>query len=357
MNFQDPVGAHRIAGIPLTGQTWADETINGDDIAGVIFQDCVFERLTLEGVILEQTMFLNSRFEDCVFRDCQITRTRWIGCEGSGIRISGGELEEAVFSQCRWKELEIDQTGLRMVLSENRFGRFALNGAGSTQQNLTISDCEFESVLAENANWTQGTAVGTALEAWSMDGAHFEQCSFIKATGNGVDFSSVEFQSCNLFQGEFKEARFRMGKGSIFAECDLSEANFSEAQVEGALFVKSNATGANFERAQLNNALFPKATLASARFAGASALRSVWTEADLTEADLSGMDATGGVFRNAIFAGADVQGAVLAETDLHGVEETLQGAVLRDSRGTIESRAEREKEALNPPQSPSSAES
>ena len=50
------------------------------------------------------------------------------------------------------------------------------------------------------------------------------------------------------------------------------------------------------------------------------------------------------MFRNASFKDANVANARFVETDLHGVEETLDGADLRDSRGTVTWRAEREAE-------------
>ena len=350
MEFKDPVGAHRSAGIPVTDRTWTDEQIQGEDVKGVIFQNCVFERVRLDSIALNETTFLDSRFDDCVFDNCQIVETCWVNCSGSGLRISNGVFREAVFSQNHLSELTIEQSGDQITLAQNTIGTFALNGAGGKQYSLTISGCKFRKFSAENALWTHASVVELDASVWSMDNAVFDQCSLVKTIGEGVDFSAIRFQACNLYQGMFRGARFRFAEKSIFAECELSEADFIGASLAGAMFSKSIAVGARFNQACLDGALFPKATLTGANMSGASAKQSIWIDADLTTADLTGMDAYRGSFRNAILKDAIVTNARFVETDLHGVKEPLEGADLRDSRGSVDWRAELEEQAKANPQ-------
>lgn len=344
MQFRNPYGAHRTAGIPVVGRTWTDADIEEDDIAGVLFQDCVFERVRLVRSTLEKTIFLNSRFDDCVLEDCKVVETHWNGCEGEGLRIVGGELRGAVLAQAKLKRLDIEQAGDGLVLAESEIERLAFNGAGCKQNAIILSGSTFGAFLAENAQWQGGSAVEVDLTTWTLDNASFERCSFIRAIGNAMDFSTVCFESCNLYQSEFREARFRAAQGSIFAECELVEADFSEAMLDGALFANADARHASFERARLAVALFPKATLSGVRLSGAMASGSVWTDANLTGAQLTSMDASRAIFRNARLDDADVENASFVETDLHGVEVPLTGADLRDSRGSVAWRAERDKE-------------
>ena len=345
MQFRDPVGAHRNTGVPLTGRSWKDEQLQDDDLAGVIFNDCSFERVRLERLNLEQAMFLNCRFDDCVFADCRLVRTRWLECNGAGVRISGGELSEPLFSQTRLSRVELAQSGWMLVLAESEFEHLVFDGQGCDQDTVTISGCTFGSVLAESASWRNGTAVGVDLGSWSLENAKFERCSFIRAIGNGADFSKVRFESCNMYQSRLREARLHWAEGSIFAECELSGADFTEASLKGALFSKSNAEHARFARACLDGAMFPGATLVAADFAGAVARQSVWMGADLTGANFEGVDAFRATFRNAVLEDTEVTNARFVEADLHGVEETLSGADLRGARGTVDWRAEREAQA------------
>ena len=350
MAFKDAHGAHRTAGIPVVGTAWRDTEIRGDDIAGVIFQDCVLERVRLREADLWQTMFVDTRFEDCEFVDCRLLRTQWVKCSGAGLRITGeGEFSEAVFSECRFRDLVIGQSGDRIVLGNCALGRLAFDDHGCRQTGLTVSDCTFDAVAAENAAWTSASAVAVDFDGWSIDGGVLEQCMFVQSSAQGQDLSNVRFDRCNLFKSDLREARLRRAPGSIFAECDCADADFADAELDGALFAKTSAPKARFTGASLANAMFPDAVLVGADFSRAAARHSVWTGADLADADLSGVDAYRATFRNARLDGAHVQGARLVEADLHGVEASLDGADVRDARGTTEWRSEREREARRTP--------
>ena len=349
MAFKDPHGAHRTAGIPVVGTAWRDTELRGDDIAGVIFQDCVLERVRLSQADLWQTMFVDTRFEDCEFVDCRLLRTQWVKCSGAGLRIRGGEFSEAVFSECRFRDLAIERSGDRIVLGGCALGRLAFNDDGRNQSALTVSDCTFEAVAAEHAAWRSASAVAVDLSGWSIDGGAFEQCMFVQSSAAGKDLSTVRFDRCNFVRSDFREARVRQAPGTIFAECDCTEADFAGAELDGALFAKTSAPGARFTGASLTNAMFPDAVLVGADFSQAVATQGVWIGADLSDADLSGLNAYRATFRNGLLEGARVQGARLVEADLHGVEASLDGADVRDARGTTDWRAEREREARRAP--------
>ena len=345
MAFKDPYGAHRKAGIPLVGGTWRDQEIAGDDIAGMILKDCVFERVRLTGTSLWQTVFVDSRLDDCEFVDCRLFRTQWVNCRGSGFRVVGGELSEAAFAECQFEELALDRSGDRTIFGSCNLGRIAFNEDGRNQRGITFSNCKFATVAADNVRWESATGVAVDFAAWSLDGAVLDRCMFVEAAARGLDLSNVRFTSCNLHKGDFREARIRQAPGSIFAESNCTDADFVEAELTGALFAKVEAPRARFTRAKLGNAMFPNSTLVGADFSGAFATQSVWNGADLTDANFERVDAYRSTFRNSVLTDTRVDGARLVEADLHGVEASLTGADLRGARGTIDWRAEREKEA------------
>ena len=341
--FKDPYGAHRRAGVPLVGGSWQNAEIADDDIAGVVFQDCVFERVRMTGSSLWQTMFVNCRFDDCEFTGCRLFRTQWINCSGAGFRVAGGEFAEAVFSECRFDELALGRSGDRIVFGSCELARVAFLGDGCMQRGLTVSDCLFRTVTAEHARWDSATAVAVDFGVWSLRDAVFERCMFVHSRAPGFDFSNVRFSACNLYKSDFRKAIFGAAPGSIFAESDCTESDFTEADLTGALFSKTVAAGARFTGAKLVNAMFPESTLTGADFSGVTARESVWNGADLTDANFEGVDAYRSTFRNSVFKGTRLDGARLVEADLHGVDASLAGADLRGARGT-DWRAEREKE-------------
>ena len=340
--FRNPVGAHRNAGVPLSGKTWRDRQIDGDDLAGVLFHDCTFERVRMKRVNLRQTSFVDSRFVDCVFDDCELVETLWISCSGTGFQIERGRASQLLVSGCKLSRLGFTQSGQQVTLAESSIDHLVFDGPGCHQNSLTISGCTFSEFVVENAVWQGGTLVGLNMDVCSLDGARFERCSFIQSTGEGIDLSKVRFESCNLYQSVLPKGRFSWAERSIFAECDLTEADFSQAALSGALFAKATAPRSRFDRAVLDGAMFPKAILTGASFTDATAKQSVWLDADLTDADLQGMDAWRSTFRNATLKGAEVTNARFLEADLHGVAETLDGADLRGARATEAWRAEYE---------------
>lgn len=344
MEFNDPVGAHQKAGIPVLGEVWQDVAVVGEDVSSYIFQDCTFERVRLEGMNLEQTMFINTRFDDCAFIDCRLAKTVFNACGGAGFGILEGHLESPVITDCRFERLVVAQAGSGVTLAESALDEVMFEGEGTRQNVLTISGCEIKALHAEHAIWHNASAVEVDLGVWALAHAAFTRCSFIRSEAVGVDLSDVEFDACNLYESNLAEARVRNAAGSIFADCNLARANFDGAALTGALFSKANAAGASFERAELEGAMFPHSVLVGARLAGCRAHGSVWNDADLTDADLGNFDAYRSAFRNAVFRGANVAGARFVESDLHGVEETLAGADLRDCRDTVEWRAEHERE-------------
>ena len=348
MAFRDYEGAHRHAGIPVAGRIWRDELLQDDNIGGMIFQDCVFERVRLVRINLAGTIFLNARFDDCVFEDCNFQQTAFTNCTGERLCIRGGGLYAAILTQAELRQLEIEQTGNAVVLAESQIDSLAFDGPGRVQHDLTISGCKTGEVLAENVVWRGASAVQADLSVWTLANAKFTRCSFIRTQASGVDLGDVRFDSCNLYQSTFDGARLRWAERSIFAECGLAGADFAQAKLSGALFSKVAADDANFERAELASAMFPDADLKGARFAGASARNSVWLRANLAAADFASVDAWRGSFRNAVLKGADVANASFVEADLHGVEESLAGADLRQSRGSVDWRADRETESAEP---------
>ena len=346
VNWKDPVGAHRQAGIPMVGVTWKDVDLDDADLGGMIFQNCTFERVRLTGASLWRTMFVNCRIDECVFVDCKVFHTQWHECTGSGITLrgDGGELNEAILSQSELENVVIEQAGMRFVLGDNRIGNIAFNGAGTEQRSLTISGGSADAVLAENARWWHASVLDAHLAEWRLDNANLEQCAFIRADAEDLDLSSTTFTRCNLFRSKFAKAKIRSAEGSIFAECDLEEADLVEARLDGALFARADAPRIRLSRAHIDRAMFPEAKLMEADITGASARESAWTGADLSRAHLEGIDAFRASFRHACLAGAHLDGARLVEADLHGVEDTLTGADTRGARETVDWRFEREKE-------------
>lgn len=345
MQFAYPYEAHRRAGIPVQGQSWRAATYSDEDLAQVMLDDCHFEDVVFERADLRRALFTNCVIERCEFRDCRLEGIVFSDCTGAGIRIVGGSLAELVIAQTQWDRLAVEQSGAQLAMTESRFGAIDFNGDGTVQRTLTLSGVSMERLRAENAVWTDATAVALDLAKCDLAGASLTRATFINADGRKQDLRNVSFESCNLYRSDLSGSRLSRATRSIFAECNLEDADFSDAELEGALFASARAARACFDGAKLTSAMFPKAQLQDASFRDVSARTSVWTEADLTGARLARLDAFQSVFRNACLAKADCTGASFVSADLHGVQESLEGADTRDARGTLDWRAEVERDS------------
>lgn len=347
MQFAFPYKAHRQAGIPISGETWQDQTYADQDLVGVIFSECKFVNLHLVRIDFSKCIFNSCYFDKCTFTDCTLYQTQLASCTGTEIVISGGVLEEAVVSEMNLRLLVIRQLAWRLVIAESEIDILRFQDAGLEQNQMTLSGCTLQRLEAVGAHWLDGMAVKLDLSICEFGEAEFERTGFVRANATDLDLSRLKFRSCNLYQSNLSRARIRHAESSIFAECQLTEANLMQAILNGSLFVKAKAEGARFDGASLNNALFPEATLTGASFAGATAISSVFNEADLTDANLAQTDATSAIFRHANLTGANVDGASFVTAQLHGAEGNLDGADTTGSQGTIEWRAEREREAMD----------
>ena len=344
MAFTNPFEAHRNVGIPMQQGTWTDHRFEGEDWAGMTFQDCVFERTVFDSVNLLQAKFVECRFVDCSFDACRVINTSMTKCTGTSVRLQGGTCRELVLSECDFGELYIGCTGRQLLFSQCGFGELHFGDTGLRQEVMTLSDCEIGTLFAADAEWIDGSAVGVDLANWRISGASFTRCSFIRTVAEGVDLSSATFVSCNLYQAHLRGATFRSVEKCMFAECELDDADLSDARAQGSLYAKSHAHRCRFDSASMSGALFPETDLTGASFEGADAPGSVWVDANLTDANLERLSALRGTFRNACLTGATMHGSDLREADLHGVEGDLTAADTRDARGSVEWRAERERE-------------
>lgn len=349
IKWSDPIGAHRNAGLPVQGEEWSKQEFVGDDLAGVIFQDCRFSGVHFREADLTQANFVECQIDDSLFDSCKIRQTTFVKCTGSGLRVAGTSAEVLVFAACNFSEVALGEKTMHSVVTESSIERLALDGPGVEQYGLTVSGSELGQFFLENARWSQCSAVEVDLSAWAYTNAHFDSCSFVKVKAPGADLRDVRFHRCNLYRSQLEGTKFHNAEGSIFSECEMREAEFVGASLTGALFSKVKADESRFDRAVLDNAMFPGASLVGAQFPGIHAHVSVWTDANLEGANLENADCYQSVFRNAILKDASVVGASFRECDLHGVEDSLAGADLTGSRESVAWRQESESFARRPP--------
>ena len=344
-HFSDPFTAHRNVGIPVVGERWENQTYESEDMAGVVFVNCEFDKVTFKDTNFIRSAFVKTTFNDCVMEGCQFEGTIFTECSGTGIAMTGdGDMKTTVISQSRFDSFTVAIPSRGLTFSEGHVKRLSFERNGCSPHSLTFSDLGYDEWLAENTEFEYGSLIGIDISKATLTGASMKNTCLIRIQASGNDLSTWKIIMCNLFQANLAGAKLRHSETSIFAECDLQEADFVDADIRQSLFPECNASRANFQGATLEQCGFPKGVLVGADFTRANAPQSIWIEADLTDATLDGMNAYRSTFRNANLAGASVQDTRLVEADLHGVEQSLDGADTTSARGSVEWRAELERE-------------
>ena len=343
--FRDPHGAHRNVGIPVSGVRWSGYESRGEDLRGMIFQECTFEDVSFIGCQLEKTIFIQCTLDGVTVEDCALDLTQWVQCTGRRIRIGSSDktLLQPVFAGSKLTELIVGARCDRLIVSDCALESIAFEGAGLEQYGLTISGGAIERVQAAQVRWQMGSILKAKLAGWDLSGAVLTQCALVEASGEEVDLVETTFERCNLHGSQLPGVQLRRIEGSIFSACDMTGADLKGSTANQTLMVQSDLRQVRLAGAELGGAILSESDLRGADVTGAQAPRSVWMKSDLRDAVLDRLHAPWSSFAHARFAGATVEGARLENCDLHGVTDLPPGALTAGARGTIEWRAERER--------------
>jgi uncharacterized protein YjbI with pentapeptide repeats len=131
-------------------------------------------------------------------------------------------------------------------------------------------------------------------------------------TGEAIDFPGDTLSGATLRGAELHRA--------LFVDLDVSNCDFTDANLRSAAFVRSVGTGATFVRARLMAAFMNDARLDKANFREANVSAADFRQSDLRQSDLTDADAG---FAN--FFGCDLRGAIFV---VRRIEDAfLRGAV------------------------------
>jgi fluoroquinolone resistance protein len=148
-----------------------------------------FKRLDLKNVIIREATFCECRFLRCDFSEALLQSCRFMDC---------------TFEDCTMKMINVEDTAFIRV----KFSQCNLLGVDWTQ-----------------ASWSDWAAKTGSLE--------FEHCNLQYAGFLGLNLRKMKLKNCTAHE-------------TMFAESNLSEADFEGTDFTGAVFLRTNLTGANF---------------------------------------------------------------------------------------------------------------
>jgi len=199
-----------------------------------------FSEADLTGGKSDRNYFYFGNFNKAIMNDFTFMQTAFILSDLQSVELNNAKIELTSFRSTNLSGVKLKNAYLRAV----GFG----SEGGNTSDNITslrgadLSGAEFSFVDFENCD-----ASGA-----NFAGANFDHhCKFENADLSGCNFSGVYAKGCtfysNLSNVDFSNANVR---GVDFRHSNLSNADFSNADIRGANFTGSNTEGVNFTGAK-----------------------------------------------------------------------------------------------------------
>ena len=318
--------------LDLAGTSWVGGDLGGQDLSSLDLTDIDLRQANLQATVWNSSVLTGANFSEQDLREIDLSQvTKLVGA-----RFDGANLTCPSESTCDPLKDAIDLTGVR-------FRDASVAGVSFRKRDLTGADFSFADL--SGADLGEVTATEANFSSASVSGVKFDGAELRSSRFDSTFFACAADESCEPFAGALglAGARFRAaGLAYVRFEgdpepLDLSDADFSEANLVGTQFVNVNALGARFDLlvgvcagsglcadfsgATLSDGVRP-ASFVQAQLSGVSL-----DTKDLRGVDLSGASLIGSSFVGADLSGADLGGASLESADL--TSANLAGTDLR----------------------------
>ncbi|MBL8736752.1 MAG: DUF2169 domain-containing protein [Planctomycetes bacterium] len=289
----------------------AGTELQDEDLSGLDLSGCALAGARLDGVVFAGCNFQRADLHGTSFRGAVLQGADLAHADLSGAILDGADCTGASFAGARLAGSSLARTNLE---KQNLVG-------------LDLSGCRGESVRFAGAD----------LRQCKLNGAAFPKGDFAGSKLAGADCTGLDLQNARLHTADAKGANFQRAilRGMRGDDgCNLADADFRHANLEGVVIEFGNLHGADLRYASVRNALltgtdlgqsdlsradFERASLADANLTGARLLQTNLRYASLERCEMKGADA-----RQANFYGAglwetktelcDLREAILAST-------------------------------------------
>lgn len=287
---------------------------------------------------LTMANFSMGRFSNAIFRDADLTHTYFGDANLSGSDFTGAIVKEAVFHS---STITLEQLYSTKSYSEDKdlggvdFGCLDLSSADFTGINLTdsswvstvLEETKFKNTDLTNADFRSADLTGANFSGAKIAGANFNEATVSGSqlgsaqtdwTGtnvHGVDLSALNLTGYTMANADLSGAILKAN--ASFWYTDLTNANLSEANLEGIKFYASTLSGANFSHAVLKGARFSgfSGYLDGANFTGAD-LTGVSFVDEASNANFTDANLTDVFFESVVITGSNFKGSNLTVEQL-----------------------------------------
>ena len=278
-----------LSGCDLKGIDLSDAVLENVDLSGADLSGAGLERAVLTGAILEKTILNQSR----------LTESSAAGTNFSGAEITDADLKSADFIGANFAEACLEKADL----TDSTFNETDLSGADCS--GVKAVRTEFIQSKLTGVNFRNADLLEADLTCATLDGADFSQAQardlrLIGTIGKGATFAGAGMQNS------------RAGDGTSLNHCQFGRADLGGASWSDTDLSESNFSMANMQKAQMNRCNFHGANLF-----GVNGVEANLSKSDFTGAKMPSINLMSGSFRKSRLVKANLQGANLYGVDFY----------------------------------------
>lgn len=294
------------------GKSFFANDLTGADLSGLDLCGADFTQAWLEGANLA-----GAKLQRCCFAYAVLAHADLTGADLGEADLTGANLGRATLATARFVKAELAGA----VLNDTALARTDLRGAG-------IDKLQMQGATFGLADWRSVRGGGLVFHKQVLKEMVFNRCVlsqpvFIECDLSGVDFAAAQLERPTFIKCTGVGTRFARAQmaGAVFVDhCDFSQADFTEALLDGSNLRGQKLAGALFRQARLDGADLSEADGSGADFTGAALRSALLIKTRFGQASLAGANLMNALLQRADLRGADLTNANLYGTDLSRIQ-------------------------------------
>lgn len=249
-----------LSGLDLSGIDLSGAYLEYVNLTDANLTDADLSNAILAHADLTRTDFTRAKLTGANVGAATMKNTRFVDADLTGAILGKAKIEEAVFHRCKL----VDR--MEMFL-DTSFQKVDFSGSDLKKNNFIDSD--ISGCIFAGADLSESNFINPKMDNTDFNGSILKSVNFIKAEAENAVFR----------QAEMKNARFVGGcilPGADFSGADAGEANLRDCELQNA----------DFTDAFLHKADFGGSDLTRAKFVRANAVQAQFNKSNLVYADL-----------------------------------------------------------------------